>query len=187
MKRVFCVISFILALICAFSSCNQSSSISTETTAITSGETTSEATTPEETVSEITLPEKNTVYVEKIKCDSITLLRETPIVVEKYKEPEDYEPVEFRFDFIQAPEGTSYTTDPESLANNPNRVRINYELLPEGVSNPEVVFEYEDKNYVFFDGETDTFVFLRKHRSIIVTIKAPDGSNVATEIKILTK
>ena len=193
MKKIFCVTALILALVCALSSCNQSSSPRVETPATTLGETTTatseettpEVTTPEETTPETTLPEKDTVYVKEIKCDSITLLRETPIVVEKYKEPEEYEPVEFRFAFIQAPEGTSYTTDPKSLANNPNRVRINYELLPEEVSNPEVVFEYENVNYVFFDEETDTFVFLRKYRRILVTIKATDGSAVKTEIEIL--
>ena len=201
MKKVFCVTALILAFVCALSSCNQSYSPSVETTATTLGETTivtleettpevttPEETTPEETTPETTLPEKNTVYVKEIKCESITLLRETPVVVEKHKEPEEYEPVEFRFEFIQAPEGTSYTTDPESLANNPNRVRIDYEILPHTASNPKVLFDCENEyllDQVFFDEETNTFVFLKRRKIIQVTIKATDGSGEAIKIRIL--
>ena len=184
MKKILSVVAFVLTLVCVLSSCAQSSSPSVETIDTTLGETTTA--TPE-----VTTPQKPTVYVQEIKCDSITLLREPQVVVEKYvnqhEEPDEDEPVEFRFDFIQAPEGTSYTTDPESLASNPNRVRINYELLPEGVSNPEVVFEYDEflTDRVFFDEETDTFVFLRRLSRITIIIQATDGSNVKTEIKIM--
>lgn len=189
MKKILSVVAFVLTLVCVLSSCAQSSSPSVETIDTTLGQTTTAP--PEVTTPEATTPQKPTVYVQEIKCDSITLLREPQVVVEKYvnqyEEPDEDEPVEFRFDFIQAPEGTSYTTDPESLASNPNRVRINYELLPEGVSNPEVVFEYDEflTGRVFFDEETDTFVFLQRLRRITIIIQAADGSNVKTEIKIM--
>lgn len=185
MKKILSVVAFVLTLVCVLSSCAQSSSPSVETIDTTLGETTTA--TPE-----VTTPQKPTVYVQEIKCDSITLLREPQVVVEKYvnqhEEPDEDEPVEFRFDFIQAPEGTSYTTDPESLASNPNRVRINYEIFPEEVSNSEIIFEYEDESsadYVFFDEETDTFVFLKKYKMVSIIIKATDGSNVKTEIRIM--
>lgn len=190
MKKILSVVAFVLTLVCVLSSCAQSSSPSVETTDTTLGETTTA--TPEVTTPEGSVPQKPTVYVQEIKCESITLLRETPVVVEKYvnqyEEPDEDEPVKFRFEFIQAPEGTSYTTDPESLASNPNRVRINYEIFPEEVSNSEIIFEYEDgssADYVFFDEETDTFVFLKKYKMVSIIIKATDGSNVKTEIRII--
>ena len=149
--------------------------------------TTPQESTPEITTPDVTTPEEKKVYVEEVKCDSITLLHEPPIVVEKYKNVREGECDMFFFEFIKAPEGTSYTTDPESLANNPNKVRINYELFPEGVSDPKVVFLYDETiaNYVYFDEETETFVFLQRRKMLTVTIKSADGSNVKIDIKIM--
>ena len=190
MRKVLPVIALVLAFACVLSSCKQSSSPSSDTLATTLDETTTatpEATTPEETA-----PQKPTVYVQEIKCDSITLLREPQVVVEKYvnqyEEPDEDEPIEFRFDFIQAPEGTSYTTDPESLASNPNRVRINYEVLPAEASGSVTVFDYDEetvKDFVVFEEETGTFVFLERLKMVSITIKAIDGSNVHIQIKIM--
>ena len=129
-------------------------------------------------------------YVQEIKCDSITLLNENQKTYNVYKEPAEGEIPEFRFDFIKAPEGTEYTTAPESLANNPNVVRLNYEVLPHLADEAQVTFEYDKEglaNIVYFDEATQTFVFLKRLRRIEVTIKATDGSNVKTTIKIMGK
>ena len=129
-------------------------------------------------------------YVEQIKCDSITLLNEEQKVYYVYKEPQEGEIPEFRFDFIKAPEDTEYTTDPESLENNPNVVRLNYEVLPHLADQSKVTIEFDREglsNIVYFDEITQTFVFLKKLKRIEVTIRATDGSNAYTTIKIMGK
>ena len=129
-------------------------------------------------------------YVQEIKCNSITVLNENPKDYNVYKEPAEGETPEFRFDFIKAPLGTEYTMDPESLANNPNVVRLNYEVLPHLADDAQVTFEYDKEgleNIVYFDEATQTFVFLKRLKRIEVTIKATDGSNVKTTIKIMGK
>ena len=129
-------------------------------------------------------------YVQEIKCDSITVLNENPKDYNVYKEPAEGETPEFRFDFIKAPQGTEYTMDPESLANNPNVVRLNYEVFPHLADDAQVTFEYDKEgleNIVYFDEATQTFVFLKRLKRIEVTIKATDGSNVKTTIKIMGK
>ena len=129
-------------------------------------------------------------YVQEIKCDSITLLNENQKTYEVYKQPEEGHAPEFRFDFISAPEGTEYTTDPASLASNPNVVRLNYEVLPHLADESQVTFEFDREglaNIVYFDEATQTFVFLKRLRRIEVTIRATDGSNAKTTIKIMGK
>ena len=90
---------------------------------------------------------------------------------------------EYRFDFVKG----DYTKDPESLASNPNVVRIDYEVLPHTADGSKVTFEFEEKNYVHFDEATRTFVFLRNNRSLTVTLVATDGSNVRTTIVIKSR
>ena len=90
---------------------------------------------------------------------------------------------EYRFEFING----KYTKDPESLASNPNVVRIDYEVLPHTADGSQVKFVFEEKNYVHFDEATQTFVFLRNNRSLTVTIESTDGSNIKTTIVIKSR
>ena len=122
-------------------------------------------------------------YVQEIKCDSITVLNETPKNYPIYSSVGEEGLPEFRFEFING----KYTTDPESLAQNPNAVQINYDVLPHLADESQVVFEFEEKNYVYFDEATKTFIFLRNNRSLTVTIRATDGSNVETTIVIKSR
>lgn len=125
-------------------------------------------------------------YVQEIKCESITVLNENPVTVGMHKEPAEGEIPEFRFPFVKG----DYTTDPASLASNPNVVRINYEVLPHLADDSQIAFEFDKEGYadiVYFDEGTQTFVFLKRLKRIEVTIKATDGSNVKTTIKIMGK
>lgn len=129
-------------------------------------------------------------YVSEIKCESITVLNETPVTVGVYgvaKDPVTKEDIfEFRFPFTKG----DYTTDPASLASNPNVVRINYEVLPHLADDSQIAFEFDREglaDIVYFDEETQTFVFLKRLKRIEVTIKATDGSNVKTRLKIMGK
>lgn len=121
-------------------------------------------------------------YVQEIKCNSITVMNENPKTYGVDKINDDGIP-EYRFDFIDG----KYTNDPESLASNPNAVRIDYEVLPHTADGSKVDFIFEEKPYVHFDEETKTFVFLRNNRSLTVTLVSTDGSNVKTTIVIKSR
>ena len=122
-------------------------------------------------------------YVQEIKCNSITVLNENPKSYGVDKINEENGLPEYRFAFIDG----KYTKDPESLASNPNVVRIDYEVLPHTADGSQVKYVFEEKAYVHFDEATQTFVFLRNNRSLTVTIESTDGSNVKTTIVIKSR
>ena len=80
----------------------------------------------------------------------------------------------------------TYDMSEESLASNPNRVKILYTVVPYNASNKEMTFEY-DKNAVegsvYFDENTNEFVFL-KAKTVSIIITSHDGSNVKADIGI---
>ncbi|MBQ3014476.1 MAG: hypothetical protein IJD75_05010 [Clostridia bacterium] len=121
-------------------------------------------------------------YVQEIKCNGITVMNENPKTYGVYETAEDGTPV-YHFNFIDG----KYTDDPASIASNPNAVRIDYEVLPHTADGSKVDFIFEEKNYVHFDEETRTFVFLRNNRSLSVTIVSTDGSNIKTTIVIKSR
>lgn len=125
-------------------------------------------------------------YVEGIQCNSITVQNESPVTVESQQMLGD-KPL-FIFDFIPADEDNPYTADAESIINNPNAVKINYEVLPHLANETSVKFEYDketNEGAVVFHELSRTFVFLKPNRAITVTIRATDGSNVCTQIVLM--
>ena len=80
----------------------------------------------------------------------------------------------------------TYDMSPESLASNPNRVKILYTIVPYNASNKELTFAY-DKNavegVVYFDEQTYEFVFL-KAKTVSIIISSHDGSTVRADIGI---
>ena len=129
-------------------------------------------------------------YVEQIKCDTVTVLNETPVTVLPFI-PEPNEAgiaiPEFYFDFIPG----TYTTDPSNMASNPNRVRLDYEVLPHTADDSKVGFVFQnvvDANgnlLVGFDESTQTFVFLQSFEMIEVTLKSTDGRGIKTTVRIM--
>lgn len=80
----------------------------------------------------------------------------------------------------------SYSKSPESLASNPNRIKISYVVRPYNASYQNLSFAYDktaNENIVYFDEETQEFVFL-KPRTLTVTITSNDGSMVRKTISI---
>ena len=57
----------------------------------------------------------------------------------------------------------TYTTDEESLKNNPNRIKINYILQPDDAAKEYLVYTV-DSNKVYVSEETDELIFLKKVR-----------------------
>ena len=80
----------------------------------------------------------------------------------------------------------TYDETPESLATNPNRVKILYQIVPYDASNQEISYAFDEKSIqdaVYFDQETKEFVFL-KPRSVHVILSSLDGSTVTFEVSI---
>ena len=130
-----------------------------------------------------------TTYVSNIQCDTVTFQGENSKVLYpvQYAGKDGDIPV-FEFNFIPADENNPYTL--ENLDNNPNVVTINYELIPH-LSDSKlnaVKFEYdEDAGVAVFHNFQDimqSFVFLKPDVALTITIRAIDGYNTSTQIRI---
>ena len=125
-------------------------------------------------------------YVDKIECKSITIQNENPVTIEPTYDKNGV-PV-FIFDFITAPEGSEYTTDPESILSNPNAVQINYEVFPHLANETGVKFVYDEESMVgsvVFHETSHTFVFLKPNKIYNITLSAVDGSHETLHIRIM--
>lgn len=123
-------------------------------------------------------------YVSAIQCDSVVFCGDNSKVIypSQYAGKDGNTPV-FVFDFIPAPDGTEYTLD--NIEDNPNVIQIRPEVLPHLADENGVKFEYDkDAGVAVFHELSKSFIFLRSDVSITITIKATDGSNVSTQIRI---
>ena len=125
-------------------------------------------------------------YVNAIQVTSITVQNENPVTIESSSKLHGI-PL-YIFDFIPAPDGSSYTTDDLSIISNPNAVNINYEVFPHNADNTSVKFVYDKDSMagsVVFDDLSKTFIFLRPNVIYTITIESTDGSLVKTQISIM--
>ena len=79
-----------------------------------------------------------------------------------------------------------YDMTPESLASNPNRVKISYDIRPYNATYTDIIFAYDktaNENFVYFDEETKEFVFLIP-RTVDVTLMTNDGSMIRKAVSI---
>ena len=125
-------------------------------------------------------------YVTGIQCDTVTFFGDnSKVLTPTQYTGKDKNTPQFVFDFIPAPDGQPYTTDPDSLNNNPNVIRINYEVMPHLADNKNVRFEYdEDAGVAIYHELSESFIFLKPNRSLTITIRATDGHNVSTRVII---
>ena len=125
-------------------------------------------------------------YVDFIKCETVTVQNENPVTLTP-KQIISGVPL-FMFDFIPAPDGSSYTTDAESIITNPNAVQINYEVLPHDANNTKVKFIFDEDamdGVVVFNELSRTFIFLKPNRKVNIKIESSDGSKISTTISIM--
>lgn len=123
-------------------------------------------------------------YVSAIQCDSVIDHGHNSQVLmpTQYAGKEGNIPV-FEFTFISADEENPYTLD--NLTENPNIIQINYEVLPHLADVTDVKFEYdEDAGVAVFHELSGSFIFIKPDVALTITIKATDGSNVSTQIRI---
>ncbi len=76
------------------------------------------------------------------------------------------------FKFIASSDPNGYTTDEESLASNPNRVKISYLLEPADASKSYLLYVVNNDNVLVLK-ETDELVFLKggSNGSVTLTLK----------------
>ncbi len=124
-------------------------------------------------------------YVSEIQCESITLHSEGSSEI-GIAQLLGGVPL-FIFDFTPAKDGKEYTSDDESILSNPNRIQINYEVLPHLADEAEVKFEFDSSNSdkVIYHETSRSFIFLKPNAIVTITIRAMDGSNVSTQVSIM--
>ena len=123
-------------------------------------------------------------YVSSIQCDTVTFHGDNSKVLypSQYAGKDGNTPV-FVFDYIPAPADAPYTID--NLDENPNIIQINYEVMPHLADVRDVKFEYDvDAGVAVFHELSGSFVFLKPDVALTITIKAADGSNVSTQLRI---
>ena len=80
----------------------------------------------------------------------------------------------------------TYDMSEESLATNPNRIKVDYRVEPYNATHPEITFAYDKtslEGIIYVDSETNEIVFL-KPRTVTFVLTSHDGSTVRKEIKI---
>ena len=123
-------------------------------------------------------------YVSQIQVDTVTFHGDNSKVLwaTQYAGKDGNIPV-FEFNFIPADENNPYTLD--NLTDNPNIVEINYEVMPHLADAQEVKFEYdEEAGVAVFHELSGSFIFLKPDVALTITIRAIDGSNISTQIRI---
>ena len=119
-------------------------------------------------------------YVDTIQCEKIK------VRAENYKEVEPEwlgRTAFFTFNFIPASPDNPYTAD--NIMDNPNVIILDYKVLPTLSDERNVEFIYDkDSGVAVYDEFSNSFVFLRSEAILDVTIRATDGHNASTTIKI---
>ncbi len=80
----------------------------------------------------------------------------------------------------------TYDKSEESLAENPNRIKLLYVIRPYNATHTEVTFDYDtvaNEGVIYVDEKTQEIVFL-KARTVTFILNTHDGSMVRKEIKI---
>ena len=123
-------------------------------------------------------------YVSNIQCDTVTFHGDnSKEIYPAYLAGKEYDIPVFEFDFIPADENDPYTLD--NLDTNPNVIQINYEVMPHRADVREVRFEYDaDAGVAVYHELSGSFIFLKPDVALTITIRAIDGSNVSTKIRI---
>ena len=80
----------------------------------------------------------------------------------------------------------TYDLSEESLATNPNRIKVDYRIEPYNATHPEITFEYDKaslEGVIYVDPESSEIVFL-KPRTVTFILTSHDGSTIRKKIMI---
>ncbi len=108
------------------------------------------------------------VYIDRIEITGVSLSNRTAEQTDEvtYSEKLGY----YWFTFIPCENG-SYTRSEESLASNPNRVKIEYVLYPEDADKSFLQYVLNNNDAVVLCEETDEVVFLKANIKLTLTLK----------------
>ena len=131
-------------------------------------------------------------YIESIQIESVTLNnRGVGLDATVTQKTTSKGVLVYEFKFIEAEEGKEYTNSDESLRDNPNRIKISYKLLPEGVAQGALKIDVTDEINVILLEKTDEFayelVFLKNKKAPTVKIYEDKGAvddNLAVSFKV---
>ena len=127
-------------------------------------------------------------YIESIQIESVSLSKRSAGQSTNIECVQNDEGVyAYLFNFIEASPGAPYTKDADSLESNPNRVKITYKLLPEGVGQAALKIIVSEKDVVVLNSsEENTYelVFLKNDLAPDVIIKETKGADVGVKIII---
>ncbi len=89
------------------------------------------------------------------------------------------------FYFTESADG-GYTKDADSLANNPNRVKIVYLLTPEDAMTDTLSYTFDNDNVVFIP-ETEEIVFLKAVKVNVMIKESKGNINARDEVSIVAR
>lgn len=120
-------------------------------------------------------------YVEDIEITELTVINDGDLEsIDSYATRTDEDGVEvlcYRF---------AYKEKTDEMQANPNMVKIEYVIRPTNADNKTVDFIYAENESVFtFYEDLQTIEFLKSNRSVVITLRSTDGSNVQKRIEIL--
>lgn len=124
-----------------------------------------------------TVPETG-VYIERITVTGVSLSNRT----EEQDQKITYDEKESIYWFIFIP--GEYTTSEESLASNPNRVKIEYILAPENADKSYLQYVLDNNNAVL-SKETDEVIFLKPVKVKVTLKESKANQDAQTSVTIL--
>ncbi len=118
------------------------------------------------------------VYIDRIEIKGVSLSNRTETQDDTVTYSEKMEL--YWFTFIPCENG-NYTTSEESLASNPNRVKIEYALYPENADKSFLQYVLNNNKDVVLCEETDEVVFLKANVKLTVTLKESKANQNAQQ------
>ena len=130
-----------------------------------------------------TVPESGD-YVENITITGIEFSNRVEGDTNIYKIPNKENA--YGFYFIPSEDEGGYTDTPESLASNPNRIKIIYTLEPVGASKMNLMYVLNNNSIVLIK-ETDELVFLKKGSVDVEILESKGSDNARDTISIVAR
>ena len=126
-------------------------------------------------------------YVNRIECETVIFQNNGNPVELGPKQIIEGVPL-FVFNFIPAPAGKTYTTEPESINSNPNIVKIDPKAIPATADNTKLKVIFDEAaldGVAIYHEASRSFIFLKEKKIVDIIIEASDGHKASTKISIM--
>ena len=128
------------------------------------------------------------VYVSEIEIRGFEYVNRAHLTDPKYEimkkitDLDDEDAIHYAGYFVPG----TYDKSEESLASNPNRIKVLYDIFPYNATHANITFDYDtasNDSVIYYDQETQEIVFL-KPRTVTFVLNTHDGSKVSVEMQI---